>query len=134
MMYQKALLMHDAFAARSILSCKTPREAKALGRKVKNFDQKLWERECMDIVTRGNYLRFSQNERLKLILLGTGDKKLVEASPNDRIWGVGFDTFEAEGKEARWGTNLLGKCLEAVRAKLREEEEEALKEKEGQAK
>ena len=40
---------------------------------------------CEAVVERGNFLKFGQNEEMKQILLGTGSKQLVEASPNDRI-------------------------------------------------
>lgn len=49
----------------------------------------------------------------------TGNRQLVEASPNDRIWGVGFDSEHAEGREEEWGENKLGKALMRVREKLR---------------
>ena len=74
------------------------------------------------MVEEGNYLKFSQNHDLKEVLLGTGDKVLVEASPDDRIWGIGFNSEEAEGRESEWGNNGLGKALMRVRERLRVEE------------
>jgi ribA/ribD-fused uncharacterized protein len=53
------------------------------------------------------------------VLLGTGDRELIEASPNDRIWGIGFNAEDALGKESEWGSNKLGKALERVRQRLR---------------
>lgn len=43
----------------------------------------------------------------------------MEASPSDRIWGIGFDAEHAEGNEKDWGQNKLGKALMRVREKLR---------------
>lgn len=71
------------------------------------------------VVERGNLFKFDQNEKLKKVLLETGDRILVEASPNDRIWGVGFNTEQALGKEDQWGENKLGKALMRVREQLK---------------
>jgi ribA/ribD-fused uncharacterized protein len=55
------------------------------------------------------------------LLLATGEREIVEASPQDRIWGVGFKESEAERNRYRWGENLLGRVLMDVRGRLREE-------------
>ena len=119
MMWGKALAMSDATTASRILAAAGPAEAKALGREVKNFDQGTWERHCDAIVERGNLLKFSQDERLKGILLGTENKEIVETSPNDRFWGIGYDTEDAEDNVGNWGENRLGKALMRVRETLR---------------
>jgi len=63
-------------------------------------------------------------EALKDMFLATGNRELVEASP-DRIWGVGFEEEEAEEKREEWGLNLLGKCLERARKRIKEEDIES---------
>eukprot|EP00798_Chlamydomonas_sp_ICE-L_P010165 gene10165-8070_t len=68
----------------------------------------------------GNFRKFSQNEALKQLLLSTGDAELVEASPRDSIWGVGFAPNKAAANRSKWGLNLLGKALMTVREQLRE--------------
>jgi ribA/ribD-fused uncharacterized protein len=78
-MYHKALVMGDLETAGKILAAPHPSEAKALGRQVRNFDNAKWNANADRIVEEGNWLKFSQNEDLKEILLGTGDKELVEA-------------------------------------------------------
>ena len=93
-----------------------------LGREVRNFDLEVWKKNADRVVEDANYLKFSQNEDLKEVLLGTGDKVLVEASPDDKIWGIGFNSEEAEGRESEWGNNGLGKALMKVRERLRREE------------
>ncbi|KAH8165044.1 hypothetical protein CIB48_g3183 [Xylaria polymorpha] len=60
---------------------------------------------------------------LRDVLLATGDRELVEASPFDRIWGVGFAAKNAPGRRNKWGMNLLGKCLMEVREEFRKEAE-----------
>lgn len=82
------------------------------------FDQAKWDKSSDAIVEQGNYLKFSQNPHLKAILLATGSKIIVEASPSDRIWGVGFDAENAEGRESEWGMNKLGEALMRVRRRL----------------
>lgn len=117
MMYQKAVLFSDWRIADEILLTKEPKEQKALGRKVFGFDPEIWNAHARDIVTTGNYAKFTQNERLKGIILDSGDKILVEASPYDKIWGIGLDVETAKVTPVdQWkGTNWLGECLMQVR-------------------
>jgi ribA/ribD-fused uncharacterized protein len=93
-----------------------------LGRSITGFliNEHIWEKWKYQIVVNGNYLQFSQTEEFKKILLDTGDKKLVEASPFDKIWGIGFDETNAMTYKDNWGKNLLGLALEEVRHKIRE--------------
>lgn len=119
MMAQKALLFNDMVIYNKIMKSKSPKTAKALGRKVKNFNEDMWKAHREDIVKQGNLYKFSQNPELKKILLATGDKQLVEASPYDRIWGIGFKKSNAlKVDQSEWGDNLLGKALVAVRTQL----------------
>ena len=105
----------------AILKEQEPKKIKALGRKVKNYDDKKWEALRQDIVRRGNLAKFGQNQRLKQYLLSTGEKVIVEASPYDQIWGIGMSAQSAEAKDPnKWlGTNYLGFALEWVREQLR---------------
>lgn len=121
MMAGKARLFNDAEMEEEILKATTPNQAKALGRKVKNFDPKLWDEHKYKIVTQGNLLKFSQNQKFKDFLLSTGDKVLVEASPYDRIWGIGMlETDNRAENPLLWnGENLLGFALMEVRDELR---------------
>ncbi|CAK3759188.1 Hypothetical predicted protein [Lecanosticta acicola] len=119
MMYHKALLMGDEKVAGRILEAETPAKAKKLGREVTGFDQAVWDRNMDQVVEEGNFWKFRHNEKLGKVLLGTGDRKIVETSPNDRLWGIGFNTEEAEGRESEWGENKLGEALERVRERLR---------------
>jgi ribA/ribD-fused uncharacterized protein len=120
MMVRKALLFQDQKAADAILACSKPGAMKALGRKVQHFSEEVWEKNRYDIVRRGNLLKFTQNENLKKSLLETGTRELVEASPFDKVWGIGMTADRAEGtKRIRWGQNLLGKALMDVRQEIR---------------
>ncbi|KAF2445089.1 DUF1768-domain-containing protein [Karstenula rhodostoma CBS 690.94] len=124
MMVGKARLFEDEDVAQEILAADNPRKQKALGRKVRDFDEKVWNKNRMRIVEEGNYYKFTISEgggNLRAMLFATGERELVEASPMDRIWGVGFAEKNAGQNRARWGQNLLGKALMNVRARLREE-------------
>lgn len=77
-----------------------------------------WQQNRYGIVLEGNYLKFSQDEELNQKLLATGNRELVEASPRDRIWGVGFAARYASDNRREWGLNLLGKVLTETRERL----------------
>ena len=120
MMYRKALLFSDLDSAEAILQADNPGKAKALGRKVQNFDESVWVSRRTEIVETANRLKFSQNRELGDYLAKTGSKVLVEASPSDRIWGIGMSREAArQAHPAQWkGLNLLGFSLMVVRAEL----------------
>lgn len=123
MMAQKALLFGDNEVYAQIMAAEEPKEYKALGRKVKNFDSQLWNREKYNIVVAGNMAKFSQNPELLEFLMGTGDSVLVEGSPYDDIWGVklGLDDDRIQNPNEWQGENLLGFALMEVRDRLRED-------------
>eukprot|EP00798_Chlamydomonas_sp_ICE-L_P015254 gene15254-21336_t len=121
MMHSKGMLFAPhSEVTRSILQAEDPRDCLKLGRLIPNYNDSVWKKHRLDIVTRGNFLKFSQNEALKQLLLSTGDAELVEASPSDSIWGVGFAPNKAAANRSKWGLNLLGKALMTVREPLRE--------------
>jgi ribA/ribD-fused uncharacterized protein len=123
MMAEKARLFDDHETLAEILTAKSPAMAKKLGRKVANFNDAFWLDARWDIVVRGNMAKFSQHTELKAFLLLTADQVIVEASPFDKIWGIGMAANHADaGKPARWnGLNLLGFALMEVRERLRKE-------------
>lgn len=112
----------DPAAVSAILTAPDPAAAKALGRAVRQFDAEVWQRVRFEVVVQGNLAKFSQNPALRDFLLNTGEKILVEASPHDRIWGVGLDEHAPEAHDpARWrGLNLLGFALMQVRSQLQQ--------------
>lgn len=117
MMEQKALLFGDAATAAEIMTARTPREQKALGRKVRGFDAKVWDPAARGIVFRGNWAKYTQNAELKSALLATSGTTLVEASPKDAIWGIGLAEDDPRARDRRqWlGKNWLGQVLTQVR-------------------
>lgn len=123
MMYMKATLFKDEEVAQEILKTDNVAEIKALGRKVKNFDDKEWDKNKEEIITNGLYAKFSQNNDLKKKLLDTGKAVLAECAVNDKIWGIGLSMKDINRLNTKsWkGQNLLGKCLMTVREKLSNE-------------
>jgi hypothetical protein len=117
-MYQKALLFNDNRTAQLILEEKSPKKQKSLGRRVKNFDEKVWNKYRSMIVLNANMYKFSSDNKLKEILLSTKNEEIFEASPFDPIWGIGISKEDAESGIPHKGENLLGKCLENVRHSL----------------
>lgn len=122
MMACKAKLFNDEDSFEKILKATTPTQAKAFGRQVKNFQDSLWDAHCSEIVRTGNFAKFSQHKALGDFLLATGDRVLVEASPVDRIWGIGLaEDAENITNPLTWkGKNLLGFALMAVRERLKQ--------------
>lgn len=120
MMAEKARLFGDTEIARQIMGCQDPRKHKKLGRQIENFEESRWAEQRCNIVFRGNVAKFEQNEELKNWLLQTGTRRLVEASPIDRIWGIGLAADHPDAYDPkRWrGLNLLGETLERVREHL----------------
>jgi ribA/ribD-fused uncharacterized protein len=120
MMYKKAELFKDSEIMEQIISTpgKTPNEHKQMGRLVKNFDGAVWDERALDIVTDVSYHKFGQNADLKEKLVSTSGKHLVEASPHDSIWGIGFKEDDAMSNKKSWGKNKLGKALMAAREKI----------------
>lgn len=120
MMFYKALWFNDEDSLIKILSTHSPREQKALGRKVNGFDQEIWESKIE--LTFSNVLvdKFSSDPILTEILLDSESKTIVEASPYDTVWGIGLgvDSYDILD-ESKWkGKNLLGKCLMNARTLL----------------
>lgn len=144
MMYHKAILFKDTETAAEILANPSPQTARSLGRKVTPFSDETWAANRERIVTEASLAKFGRpvseegfrrgnggeagelpgvkGGRLKAALLATGEREIVEASPRDRIWGVGFGAKNAGERRERWGLNLLGKALMEARRVLREEE------------
>lgn len=117
MMAEKARLFNDIETLSKILNAKTPAQAKALGREVKSYDDQLWIENRFDIVVTANLAKFEQNTDLKTFLISTSNRILVEASPVDKIWGIGLaqDHPDAHQPMLWQGLNLLGFALMKVR-------------------
>lgn len=120
MMAMKADTFGDKNALVRIMSSNDPREQKAIGRTVKGFKPDTWNKLAKAFVYRANLAKFSK-PILKGFILGTGDKEIVEASPYDKIWGIGMSEDDPDRfDKTKWkGTNWLGEVLMQVRDTLR---------------
>jgi ribA/ribD-fused uncharacterized protein len=121
MMAGKATLFGDAGLAEQIRLSGHPRDAKALGRQVRGFDEERWAAARFGIVVAGSLAKFAQYPALRDFLLATGDQVLVEASAGDRVWGIGLPAADARSATPHtWqGLNLLGFALMEARHQLR---------------
>lgn len=117
MMACKAWLMDDLVTLKAVHETREPKTAKALGRKVKPFDAKLWDAACVAVVTAGCIAKFTSSDRMRAEILETGKLSFVEGSPYDTVWGIGIEWRSSDAEDPRrWkGRNLLGKCLDAAR-------------------
>ena len=120
MMAEKARLFKDEKVLSKILNSSSAPEVKKFGRQINNFDSSIWDANKFEIVKKGNYLKFSQNEDLLAFLLSTNNRVLVEASPYDTIWGIGMSANDDNVQyPSQWkGENLLGYALMEVRDSL----------------
>jgi len=120
MMAEKARMFEDEATLEEIMDTDDPKEQKRLGRLVEGFDEDRWNAVAVDIVVKGNLAKFGQNPEFKKVLLDTEDKIIVEASPYDRIWGIGLRENDprAWDRNSWLGTNWLGEALCRVRDEL----------------
>jgi ribA/ribD-fused uncharacterized protein len=120
MMAGKARLFGDADAERRAVAATHPKAAKDIGRSVRGFDDAVWRRERFALVAAGSRHKFGQHPDLRGFLLATGERVLVEASPLDRVWGIGLAADDERAEDpARWrGLNLLGFALMDARDRL----------------
>ncbi|WP_189132971.1 NADAR family protein [Wenjunlia tyrosinilytica] len=120
MMAGKARLFRDEEALGRVLEAPHPGAAKSEGRSVRGFDEQTWRAHRYELVVRGSEAKFAARPELRAFLLGTAPRVLVEASPVDRIWGIGLAADDERASDPqRWrGLNLLGFALMEARARL----------------
>lgn len=123
-MYLKAVLMGDNETCKKIMNSKDPKEIKKLGRNVAGWDQNKWDANISNIALTTTFLKFNQNPEMKEWLLSTGDLSIAEASPYDKIWGIGVEWNDPRAADlSNWdqlGQNILGKALMETRLLLQE--------------
>lgn len=120
MMWRKAVLFDDDARAQAVLQAWSAAHAKSIGREVDGFDEEIWAANRFGIVVDGSLAKFGGDPALKSFLLGTRNRVLAEASPVDRIWGIGLaaDSDQAGDPEQWRGLNLLGFALMQARQLL----------------
>ena len=119
-MYAKAYIMNDfemanKIASRILRGYETPLVYKRMGRKVENYDDSLWSKYRQRVMKSILYSKFCEPS-MRQLLLATGDRKIIEASPYDRIWGAGVSLDDIDYEWNRFaGENLLGRTLMELR-------------------
>lgn len=121
MMHMKALAFGDSEVAALIMESNDPRAHKMLGREVRNFDPDMWTSICKELMVDGLVSKFLQDSTCLTALLNSGDAILAEASPYDKIWGIGLVESDPRATDpSKWpGQNLLGVVLMDVRDVIR---------------
>lgn len=85
----------------------------------------MWATVRFDTMVQGLRMKFAQNPVYRDRLLATNSAILVEASPYDKLWGIGMSATgakkltESELNAVLASRNLLGKALMVVREELR---------------
>lgn len=117
MMAEKARTFDDCDTLAAILDTDDPNRHRILGRQVKNYDEELWGAIRKRVVVEGSLEKFRQSEDLMEMLIRDKDKILVEASPYDKIWGIGMKagTYGIENPENWTGENNLGFAIMEAR-------------------
>ena len=122
-MWAKAKYFGDEVTASKILlEQNSPMACKQLGRLVENYDDKKWNLVRYSFMHDVNYEKYKQDLMLRAKLLNPqfDNKTFVEASPTDRIWGIGLgiEDHNLENENSWRGQNLLGKAITQVRAEI----------------
>lgn len=121
-MYLKAMFFKDYETAAKIENEPSPKEAKKLGRLVKNFSEEEWVKVRYEVMFNTVRHRSWVDSKFKDMLLKPEWRGLefVEASPYDRVWGIGLpqDDPKAERKKMWAGLNLLGQALCELRDRI----------------
>ena len=121
-MWEKARHFGDTQACMEILNAKSPADAKAIGRRVKNFKPDVWDKVSEGYMYAVNFAKYEQNPVLAQYLLSTGSKTLTETNGKDKLWGIGlYASDDRVLDESKWqGENRLGKVLMDVRQLLQQ--------------
>ena len=124
--HRKAMTMGDGATAALILAETDPGKVEVLGGAVSNYELQRWKRYAPVWTEDALWRQFSGDAALGAVLLGTGERPLIEASSGgSAVWGTGMGAAECRAASpgelaaACEHGNLWGKCLSRVRARLR---------------
>jgi len=117
LMRAKALLMGDQVAAGCIMAAPTALAAKRIGRTVRPWNQGLWDENCDQIMEDILVAKFNYTPDMREYILGIKGH-FYEASPRDKVWGIGIGVKQAEAGKPHNGHNKLGRALDRARARI----------------
>ncbi len=117
---QRAELFGDDETKKKILMSRDPYEVKALGHRVKGFDQSKWDAKAGSVADTVIRAKVNQHAFIRKFLLDTGDKHLAEAAV-DSLWGCGLALDDPNVvKYDKWlRIGHAGRVLMTIRAELR---------------
>lgn len=120
LMEQKASLFRDQEARDEIMRLTDFDEIKAMGRKVRNYDEELWSAVRFQVIRRGIRAKFQQNRDQLSKFMETAPAVLAETTEKDKLWGIGISMDDERKTDvSKWeGQNLLGDVLMTVRRDL----------------
>lgn len=110
--YFQAQKFEDEAYREKIRKTTSPMIAARLGRSRKIQIRPDWESVKIDVMRKAVQAKFQTHEKLRTLLLSTGDEELVEDAAHDTFWGCGADGS---------GQNWLGRILMELREQLRED-------------
>lgn len=120
--WSKAKMFGDTDMESKILKTPSPKSVKSYGKKVKDFKKEEWEEKKDNIMRIALKAKFTQHPELRKKLAETGTKRLGEANPRDKYWGIGTSSDTSKAVDpSKWpGKNVMGKLLEELRTELKE--------------
>lgn len=95
--------------AQQILEALSPNAAKKIADENKDKVTKEWHDNKVTMMEEILNAKIDQHEKVKRVLLETGNRTIVENSPMDSFWGIGPDGT---------GNNELGKLYMKLRSRL----------------
>lgn len=121
MMHCKAAMFNDEVVAAAVMRTPSPWRQKALGRSIAHYDEAVWAEARLDMMIEAVWHKAMQDEDIKEYLLSTGEALIVEASPEDPVWGIGLRADDPLARDrSQWrGGNLLGLAWTAAREMIR---------------
>ena len=117
--YTKVMLVNLTDLAQKIQDTPCPFVAKSLGGSIKI---PIWDNVGEDIVKMGIRYKYDQNPQLKKILMDTGNKTIIECTP-DMKWGAAISLDSKIFGTGKYpGQNITGHSLQELRVEYRDME------------
>ena len=99
-MASKVCLFGDDLPLSAILATDDPREQEVLDCHVRHFDHDFWQQKCETFSPPGQPGKILPNKKMRLALVLTGQRRIPEASPHDKLWGIGLSAYDPESTNA----------------------------------
>jgi ribA/ribD-fused uncharacterized protein len=113
----KAVEFKDEDTLKKVMKTKTSKAVKALGNKVKDYNEEVWKAKQDEVMEKAVRAKFVQHPELREKLVETGDKTIGYADARDLYWSIGTSMGLDKAKSpSKWrGQNKLGKILMKLR-------------------